>query len=140
MHGPFRPSPDLLILPREIASMYLAGVKLGLERLDASIDRETFRADLERIDGKELKSAVGRKPMDHGRMRVEHVFGTMIQMGGMFVRGIGLKRMHAWPTMKALTYNLKRLEALNRMGKVFIGGMGVPGCPGTCRTDCNEGP
>jgi len=36
----------------------------ALERLDAVIDWEMFRAELERIDHKERKSAAGRKPMD----------------------------------------------------------------------------
>ena len=36
----------------------------ALERLDAVIDWEMFRAALERIDRKERKSAAGRKPMD----------------------------------------------------------------------------
>ncbi len=61
------------------------------------------------------------------RVRVEHVFATMTQMGGMLVRSIGLERMRTWSTMKALTYNLKRLEALIRLGKVPIAGIGVPG-------------
>ena len=61
------------------------------------------------------------------RVRVEHVFATMTQMGGMVVRSIGLERMRAWATMKTLTYNLKRLEALIRLGKPPIDGIGVPG-------------
>lgn len=61
------------------------------------------------------------------RVRVEHVFATMTQMGGMFVRSIGLERVRAWATMKTLTYNLKRLEALIRLGKLPIDGIGVPG-------------
>jgi IS5 family transposase len=61
------------------------------------------------------------------RVRVEHVFATMTQMGGMVVRSIGLQRMRTWSTMKALTYNLKRLEALIRLGKVPIDGIGAPG-------------
>ena len=61
------------------------------------------------------------------RVRVEHVFATMTQMGGMLVRSIGLERMRTWSTMKALTYNLKRLEALIRLGKVPIDGIGAPG-------------
>ena len=61
------------------------------------------------------------------RVRVEHVFATMTQMGGMFVRSIGRERMRAWTTMKTLTYNLKRLEALIRLEKLPIDGIGVPG-------------
>jgi hypothetical protein len=36
----------------------------ALERLDALIDWEMFRPELERIDRKERKSAAGRKPLD----------------------------------------------------------------------------
>jgi IS5 family transposase len=60
------------------------------------------------------------------RVRVEHVFAAMTQMGGMSVRSIGIERMKAWSTMKALTYNLKRLEMLVRKGKIPIEGIGVP--------------
>ena len=42
-------------------------------------------------------------------------------------RSIGLARMRAWATMKTLTYNLKRLEALIQLGKLPIDGIGVPG-------------
>ena len=51
----------------------------------------------------------------------------MTQMGGMFVRSIGLERMRAWSTMKALTYKLKRFEVLMRLGKVAVDRRGVPG-------------
>ncbi len=60
------------------------------------------------------------------RVRVEHVFAAMTQMGGMTVRSIGIERMKVWSMMKALTYNLKRLEVLIRMGKIPIDGIGVP--------------
>ena len=60
------------------------------------------------------------------RVRVEHVFATMTQMGGMTVRTIGIERMRVWSTMKALSYNLKRLEALIRLRKIPIDGIGVP--------------
>ena len=39
------------------------------------------------------------------------------------MHSIGLERMRAWPTMKALTYNLTRLEALIRLGKAPIDGI-----------------
>ena len=60
------------------------------------------------------------------RARVEHVFATMTQMGGMTVRTIGIERMRVWSTMKALSYNLKRLEVLIRTRKMPIDGIGVP--------------
>ena len=60
------------------------------------------------------------------RVRVEHVFATMTQMGGMTVRTIGIERMRVWSTMKALSYNLKRLEVLIRLRKIPIDGIGVP--------------
>ncbi len=60
------------------------------------------------------------------RVRVEHVFAAMTQMGGMTVRTIGIERMRVWSTMKALSYNLKRLEVLIRLRKIPIDGIGVP--------------
>ena len=51
---------------------------------------------------------------------------TMTQMGGMTVRTIGTERMRVWSTMKALSYNLKRLEVLIRTRKIPIDGIGVP--------------
>lgn len=61
------------------------------------------------------------------RVRVKHAFTIMTQMGGVFLRSIGLERMRAWSTMKTLTYNLKLLEALIQLGKLPIDGIGVPG-------------
>ena len=58
------------------------------------------------------------------RVRVEHVFAT--QMGGMTVRTIGMERMRVWSTMKALSYNLKRLEVLVRLRKIPIDGTSLP--------------
>ena len=60
------------------------------------------------------------------RVRVEHVFAAMTQMGGMTVRTIGIERMRVWSTMKALSYNLIRLEVLIRLRKIPIGRIGVP--------------
>ena len=60
------------------------------------------------------------------RARVEPVLATMTQMGGMTVRAIGTERMRVWSTMKALSYNLKRLEVLIRTRKIPIDGIGVP--------------
>ena len=65
-----------------------------------------------------------RKP--RVRVRVEHVFAAMTQMGGMTVRTIGIERMRVCSTMKALSYNLKRLEALIRLRKLPIDWIGVP--------------
>ena len=60
------------------------------------------------------------------RVRVEHVFAAMTQMGSMTVRSIRIERMKVWSTMKALTYNLRRLEVLIRMGKIPIDRIGAP--------------
>ena len=59
------------------------------------------------------------------RVRVEHVFASMTQMGGMMVRTIEIERMRIWSTMKALSYNLKRLEVLIRLRKISIDGIGA---------------
>ena len=50
----------------------------------------------------------------------------MTQRGGMTARIIGLARLGAWSTMMALSYNLKRLEALIRLRKIPIDRVGVP--------------
>ncbi len=51
----------------------------ALERLNAIVDWAMFRADLERIDRKERKSAAGRKPTDRVRMFkmlvLQHLYG-----------------------------------------------------------------
>lgn len=60
------------------------------------------------------------------RVRVAHVFAAMTQMGGMTVRSIGIERMKVRSTMKALSYNLRPLEVLFRLGKIPIEGIGVP--------------
>jgi hypothetical protein len=53
------------------------------------------------------------------RARVEHVFGAMENdMGGIFVRSIGLARAQVNVGLMNLTYNLKRIETLIRL-KVF---------------------
>ena len=46
------------------------------------------------------------------RARVEHVFGAMEQMGGKFVRCIGLKRADFAIKKKASVYNMQRLACL----------------------------
>lgn len=48
------------------------------------------------------------------RARVEHVFATLSQMGGKGVRCIGLERVDATLTLRAMAYNLKRLCFLER--------------------------
>ena len=78
--------------------------------------------------GRPLTGAQQRKNRRKSRVRVrvEHVFATMTQMGGMTVRTIGIERMQVWSTMKAPSYNLKRLEVLIRLRKIPIDGIGVP--------------
>ena len=78
--------------------------------------------------GRPLTGAQQRKNRRKSRVRVrvEHVFATMTQMGGMTVRTIGIERMRVCSTIKALSYNLKRLEVLIRLRKIPIDGIGVP--------------
>lgn len=53
------------------------------------------------------------------RARVEHVFGAMEnEMGGLFLRSIGIARAAAGIGLMNLAYNLKRIETLIRL-KVF---------------------
>ena len=54
------------------------------------------------------------------RARVEHVFGSIAQMGGKLLRTIGQARADFAMTMMAVCYNLKRLthlESVRSMGK-----------------------
>jgi hypothetical protein len=60
------------------------------------------------------------------RVRGEHVFAAMTQKGGMTVRSIAIERMKVCSTMKASSYDLKRLEALIRLRRIPIDGIGVP--------------
>jgi len=60
------------------------------------------------------------------RVRVEHVFSAMTQMGGMIGRTIGIERKRVWSTMKALGYNLGRLVVLIRLGRIPFDGIGIP--------------
>lgn len=50
------------------------------------------------------------------RARVEHVFGTMEQMGGKVLRTIGQERANFAMTMMAACYNLKRLVYFGNVG------------------------
>lgn len=50
------------------------------------------------------------------RARVEHVFGTMEnEMGGIFIRTIGIARAKVCIGLTNLTYNIKRVETLIRL-------------------------
>ena len=50
------------------------------------------------------------------RARVEHVFGTIEQMGGKLIRTIGQARANFAMTMMAACYNLKHLVYLQKAG------------------------
>ena len=50
------------------------------------------------------------------RARVEHVFGTLAQMGGKLVRCLGIMRTTFVLHLKAASYNLKRLVFLKERG------------------------
>ena len=52
------------------------------------------------------------------RCRVEHVFGTITQMGGDFVRSIGLKRCTRFVNLVRPGYNMKRFAFLYRAGRL----------------------
>ena len=95
---------------------------------EQGLKRHGFRSHVHEraYRGRPLTEARLRENRRKSRVRVEHVFATMTQMGGMTVRTIGIERMRVWSTMKALSYNLKRLEALIRLRKISIDGIGVP--------------
>jgi len=48
------------------------------------------------------------------RVRVEHVFASLTQMGGKFIRTIGMARAQFAMTMMAACYNAKRLVSLHK--------------------------
>ena len=97
---------------------------------EQGLKRQGFRSHVHEraYRGRPLTAAQQRenRKKSRVRVRVEHVFATMTQMGGMTVRTIGIERMRVWSTMKALSYNLKRLEVLIRLRKIPIDGIGVP--------------
>ena len=97
---------------------------------ERSLKRHGFRSHVHgrAYRGRPLSDAQQRdnRRKSRVRVRVEHVFATMTQMGGMTVRTIGIERMRVWSTMKALSYNLKRLEVLIRLRKIPIDGIGAP--------------
>jgi transposase, IS5 family len=63
------------------------------------------------------------------RARVEHVFGSQAQMGGHFVRTIGMARARAKITMMNLVYNMVRLtQLIARATKNEMGLQGVNPC------------
>jgi len=50
------------------------------------------------------------------RSRVEHVFASLEQMGGKFVRTVGMARAEFAMTMMAACYNTRRLVSLIKSG------------------------
>ena len=61
------------------------------------------------------------------RARVEHVFGAMEnEMGGIFVRSIGLARAQVNVGLMNLTYNLKRIATLIRLKVFAFDRLGAP--------------
>jgi IS5 family transposase len=62
------------------------------------------------------------------RVRVEHVFAAQTQMGGHFIRCIGLARGKLHIGLMNLVYNLKRLEQIVRL-KLKPCGMSAPAIP-----------
>lgn len=54
------------------------------------------------------------------RARVEHVFGSILAMGGKGIRTIGLERAMFSLSLKAAVYNLRRLVSLKTCNIVPI--------------------
>lgn len=64
------------------------------------------------------------------RARVEHVFGTMENdMGGIFLRSIGMARAALGVGLMNLAYNLKRIEVLIRKRVFAFDRIGAPAVP-----------
>ena len=62
------------------------------------------------------------------RVRVEHVFGTQVQMGGHLVRTIGLVRAAVKIGLMNLAYNMKRLGQLHKYGAKSVSSYPKPRC------------
>ncbi len=58
------------------------------------------------------------KKISRVRCRVEHVFGSIKQMSGDFVRSIGLKRCRRFTNIVSLCYNMQRFGFLCRAGQL----------------------
>lgn len=91
-----------------------------------SIERETnlkkagWRAQIQRKGSATKGISNTQKRRNHRittpRARVEHVFGALAQMGGKLVRCMGIVRTTFTLSLKAASYNLKRLVFLKEEG------------------------
>lgn len=71
---------------------------------------------------------VENKTKSRMRARVEHVVGAMEnEMGGIFLRTIGMARAVVGVGLMALAHNLKRTKLLIRKKVLQIGRVSVPG-------------
>lgn len=85
------------------------------EHLLTEIDAEDFMMRKAKVNsplsGQELKT---NHTISRMRVRVEHVFGRMAQMGSDFCRSIGLQRATSHNHLSNLTYNMDRYALLMR--------------------------
>lgn len=96
-------------------------------RHESRIHERAYR-DLPLTEAQEINN----KAKSRVRARVEHVFAAQENdMGGIFLRSIGLARARVGTGLMNLVYNLKRIETLIRLGVFDFKRLGAPGIRAT---------
>ena len=90
------------------------------QALDAWLREHGYRHQIQRKGTAQKPLSDCQKRRNHRiaktRARVEHVFASIAQMGGKFIRTIGMARASFAMTMMAACYNAKRLVSLHKSG------------------------
>jgi IS5 family transposase len=111
---------DAVLDPANTSRAVYADRGYPSEAREAQLKRDGYRNHIQRKGhvNKPLSECLQRR--NHGiaktRARVEHVFASVEQMGGKFIRTIGQTRANFVMTMLACCYNLKRLVYLQKAG------------------------
>ncbi len=114
--------PMLDLMQENTKILFAESAYLGKEKKAKLAQKHiTLRAVKKRARGQEELSDQD-KAYNHQvakiRCRVEHVFGSIKQMGGDYVRSIGLKRCERFINLVSLCYNMKRFGFLCSLGKL----------------------
>lgn len=87
---------------------------------EAGLNKAGGRVHMQRKGTAKKALSATQKQRNRGiatpRARVEHVFGALAQMGGKLVRCIGIVRTTFALSIKAASYNLKRMVFLRKKG------------------------
>jgi len=83
---------------------------------EARLSKQGWRMQIQRKGSKDKPTSATQLRRNHRiaktRVRVEHVFGALAQMGGKALRSIGLARATLQLNWKIAAYNLQRLVYL----------------------------